>query len=271
MTICIGAIAGKDHVVVASDRMVTLRVPSTEFEQRKSKTLQITDNCVAATAGSALAFTPIYTNTMTEVQTKNVREIRQIADIVRSQYVKMRNQKLEQEILGNIGINLQTFYQSNRALSPEIVANVVQSMAQYNYGLSILVAGVDTSGGHIYRIDNPGKMEVFDAIGHCAVGSGELHAISTFVANDYTSDLDLDHIVALTYEAKKRSEKAQGVGEQSDICIVCQNKTTKLPQELVTKLDRISNKRSEQEKKAVAEIEEEVKGLNIASIEKDGS
>lgn len=45
-------------------------------------------------------------------------------------------------------------------------------------------------------------METFDAIGHCAIGLGELHAISTFVANDYTPTLDHNHVLALTYEAK---------------------------------------------------------------------
>jgi hypothetical protein len=55
MTICVAAIAGRDYVVVASDRVVTLIVPSTEYEQALSKTLLLTNNCVASTAGSALA------------------------------------------------------------------------------------------------------------------------------------------------------------------------------------------------------------------------
>jgi 20S proteasome alpha/beta subunit len=141
-------------------------------------------------------------------------------------------------------------------------------MTQYNYGygLSLLIAGVDSSGAHIYRIDNPGRMEIFDTIGHCSIGSGQLHAISTFVANDYTYDLDLNHVVALTYEAKKRSEKAQGVGEQSDIYIVCRDGNTKLPQETISQLEKIYNKRSQQEKRAVAEIEEQIRGLDMAAI-----
>jgi phage baseplate assembly protein W len=45
------------------------------------------------------------------------------------------------------GLNLQLFYQSNRGLAQEIVAQTIQAMAAYNYGLSILIAGVDSSGG----------------------------------------------------------------------------------------------------------------------------
>jgi hypothetical protein len=111
-------------------------------------------------------------------------------------------------------------------------------------------------------------METFDAIGYCAIGTGELHAISTFVANEYTPTLDLNHVVALTYEAKRRSEKAQGVGEKSDIYIICQDKITKFMQSEIDKLDEIYDKRSEQEKKAVSEIEELIRKLDVASLNK---
>ena len=75
MTICIAAKSNEDYVVVASDRMVTLSLPSTEFEQGISKTLEITNNCVACTAGSALAYTPIYNLAKIEIKTKQITEI----------------------------------------------------------------------------------------------------------------------------------------------------------------------------------------------------
>jgi 20S proteasome alpha/beta subunit len=233
MTICIAAIANKNHVVVASDRMVTLAFPSTEFEQGIPKTIQVTNNCVAATAGSALAYTPIFRESQIEISNQSTNDILSIAETTRLHYVTNRNKKMDQDILSKIGINLQSFYASNRALAQEVVAQTIQAMAAYNYNLSILITGVDTSGGHIYRIDNPGRLETFDVIGHCAIGSGELHAISTFVANDYTPTLDLNHVLELTYEAKRRSEKAQGVGEKSDIYIIFQDKTIKLAEGII--------------------------------------
>ena len=269
MTICIAALAGKEHVIVASDRMVTINIPSTEFEQGTSKTIPITDNCVAATAGSALAYTSIHREAQIEILRENTKQISRIGEITRLAYVKMRTQKLEQDILAKIGLTLQQFYQLNRSLAPEIIANAVQAMSDYPYNLSIVIAGVDSSSSHIYRIDNPGRIETFDSIGHCAVGSGELHALSTFVANDYTPDLDLDHVVALTYEAKKRSEKAQGVGQKTDLCIICQDGTIKLTQEQIAKLDEIYKKREQEEKKAVSEIQELITKLNMADIDKN--
>lgn len=234
-----------------------------------SKTLELTNNCVVATAGSALAYTPILENTRNEIQSTS--EINKIAESTRKNYYIMRSKKLEQNILEIIGMDLDTFYKSNKTLAPELVANVLQGMTQYNYNLSVLIAGVDSTGPHIYRIDNPGRIETYDSLGHCAIGAGQLHAVSTFVANDYAPHLDLNHVVALTYEAKKRSEKAMGVGESSDICIVCLNGVKKLTEDMVTKLDDIYNSRSQQEKGVISRIEEKIKSLDVSSLDQSVS
>jgi len=270
LTICIAAAAGKDHVVVASDRMVTLSIPSTEFEQNLSKTVEITKNSVAAAAGNALAYTTIHNETLKLLQQDSTNPgIQRIAELIRRSYVKARNDKLEQDILVQFGLNMQTFYDRNQKLSPNIVANIVQAMSQYNFNLSILVAGVDSKGPHIFRVDTPGRIETFDSIGHCSVGTGELHAISTFIANDYGPDLDLDHVVAMVYEAKKKSEKAQGVGEETDICIICNDGIVKLPDDKMEKLNEFYDKKIEQEKKSVSETEDLVKTLGIQSIDEN--
>lgn len=262
MTICIAAKSGND-VVVASDRMVTLNIPSTEFEQYSSKTLELTKNCLASTAGSALAYTPIYVDTKNQIKIKNIQEISQIAEINRQLYMQMRNAKMEQDILSRYGLTLQNFYQMNNMLSPNIIAQISQAMGLYDYGLSVLIAGVDNSGAHIYRIDNPAHMEVYDAIGHCSIGSGELHAISTFVANDYKMDLDLNHVVALTYQAKKLSEKAQGVGEKSDIYVISKDGYKQLSKDDINKLDVIFEKQSKKDENIIKEIENEISSLKL--------
>lgn len=247
--------------------MVTLSLPSTEFEHHKSKTIELTNICIASSAGNALGFVPIYEEVAKTIgQTPSEHNIRRIADITKLAYVGARNGRLEQEILATMGLSLQGFFQANRTLAPEILANLVQAMQQYNYGLSVVIAGVDESGCHIYRIDNPGRMDSYDTIGHCAIGSGELHAISTFIANDYDSKLDLNHVVAMTYEAKRRSEKSQGVGKETDLYVISQDSITKLPENTVAQLDEIYNKKTDQEKESVAKLEELVQRLNIDGV-----
>ena len=264
--------ASGNHVVVTSDRMVTLSLPSTEFEQNMPKTVQLTDYCVASTAGNALGFVPIYEETLRTIKQSNTKiNIPDIAEIVKVAYTNARNAKLEQDILTTVGLSLQSFHQSNRSLSPEIVANLAQAMQQYNYGVSVLIAGVDENGSHIYRVDNPARVESYDTIGHCAIGSGDLHAVSTFIANDYDPKLDLDHIVAMTYEAKRKSEKAQGVGEETDLYVICNNGIIKLPKDKVKQLADIFDKKTDQERESVAKLEVLVKKLNIQSLDGNGS
>lgn len=262
---------GEKYAVVASDRMVTLSLPSVEWEQNVPKTIKVADNCVVSTAGSAIAFTNILRLAQPEIDKLVMpRKIPEIVEIIRKCYEDVIKDKLEEDILAKIGLSLQEFYEGNQTISPQIINLTVDAMAKYNYNLVILVAGVDDHGPHVYRIDNPGKVDPFDAIGYCAIGSGDIHAVSAFIANDYDPNLDLNHIAAMTYEAKKRSEKAQGVGEESDLYIICNNRVVKIADEVIQKLDKIYLKREEQEKKAVADIQSEIAKLDMEKIEKEG-
>ncbi|MDN5845838.1 MAG: hypothetical protein L0H53_06140 [Candidatus Nitrosocosmicus sp.] len=204
MTVCIGAIskngdASKEYAVVVSDRMVTLSLPSIEFEQKLSKSVQITQNCVVSTAGSSLAFADILKDVSTSLSADQSYEMHEIIEKLKKSYNKIRSKKIEENILNKIGIStLHEFFDRNQILSKEMVDQIFEAIATYDYGLVLLVTGVDNSGAHVYRINNPGASMVYDNIGYCAIGIGDIHAISTFITNDYDPYLDLDHIVALS-------------------------------------------------------------------------
>ena len=269
MTICIAAMAEKKFAIVASDRMVTLNLPSTEFEQNVSKTIPITDFCLVSAAGNALGYYPIHNKAVKQIEgSGKALDIERISQILKKWYTDTRNEKLEEYILAKNGLNLRTFTEQNQILAPSIVANIHQAMTRYNYGVSLLVAGVDSSGPHIFRIDDPGRLETFEFIGHCSIGSGDLHSISTFIANDYDPNLDLNHVTAMVYEAKRRSEKAQGVGAETDIYIVSENRHEKLSDAQIEELDNFYNKKIKKEKETVSELEEVVKGLHLEKADK---
>ena len=266
MTICIASICENKFVIVATDRMITVTLPNIEYEQTTPKIVEITNNCVAATAGSALAYTPIFRDARAEIQKSSVADIGQIVEITKNSYVKMRNKKLEENVLASVGLNLQTFYQINQGLQPQLATALMQSLSRFNYALWLLVGGVDDNGGHIYRMENPGRYECFDVIGFHAIGSGEHHAISTFIANDFESNIDLRHGLAITYEAKKRSEKATGVGAHTDLCIIQKDKVTRLPEKFVAELEKTYQKKMESEKKARIDVEDLIKEFDLDSL-----
>jgi len=263
VTICIAAACERKYVVMATDRMLTVMLPNIEFETDYAKATEITKNCIAATAGSAIAHTPLFRDAGVEIAREGTKEIDRIVEITRNSYVKVRNKKLEEEILSPVGLNLQSFYQGNQALQSQLVGTLIQNMQRYNYQLWILITGVDEKGPHIYRIENPGKVFNYDTIGYHAIGSGELHAISTYIASGYGLNTTLQRGLAITYEAKKRSEKAQGVGAQTDMYVVTKNSVAYLPEEAIKVLDATYQKRIEQEKKVVSEVEKMISELDI--------
>ena len=96
MTICIGAICENKYVVMATDRMITVRMPNIEYEQSGiTKAVEITPTCLAATAGSALAFTPVLRDAINEISSQSIKDTSSIAETVRKYYVIHRNKKVE--------------------------------------------------------------------------------------------------------------------------------------------------------------------------------
>jgi len=141
MTICIAAMCENKYVVVATDRMLTVLLPNIEFESDYAKATKITKNCIAATAGSAITYTPIFRDAGIEIARDSTHDIDKIAEFTRNSYFKVRNKKLEEVILFPVGLNLQNFYQANQALQPQLVSALTQNMQRYNYQLWILISG----------------------------------------------------------------------------------------------------------------------------------
>jgi len=251
---------------MATDRMITVRQPNIEYEQKGiTKALEISPSCLAATAGSALAFSPILRDAVLEINKKSINDISQIAEIVRKCYSGHRSKKLEENVLSSVGLSLQGFYQTNQALQPQLAATLFQAMQRFNYQLWILIAGTDEHGGHLWHIENPGKKECLDNIGFHAVGSGQHHAISTFIANEFEPTIDLSHGLAITFEAKKRSEKATGVGKLTDIVIISENGHKRLNEKEISQLETLYAERVDIEKKAIKTIDKKLEELDFLS------
>lgn len=114
----------------------------------------------------------------------------------------------------------------------------------YNYGLDILLAGVDTEA-HIYTIRNPGQIDCFDALGYNAIGSGELHAMSTFISSGCSPIMSTNRTAYLVFEAKRKAEVAPGVGRELDMAVVTTKKVHILDEEQIGALDAVYQERAQ--------------------------
>lgn len=220
MTICIVALCEKSkRAVVAADRMIT--AADTEFEQETIKIEKLCGNCAAVTAGSALAHTEIIRNVTEEFSDQPAPLIEKVAECVKHHFVQLRIKRAEEESFKPLGLTVQGFLKTQKELEDTVVMRLTRSLEDARLKLRILIAGVDKTGGHIYYIRDPGTSEIFDSIGYCAIGSGDRHAEGVLIDNDYTGSMPLKRAVYLVYEAKRKAEKAPGVGKKfTDIVII---------------------------------------------------
>lgn len=127
-------------------------------------------------------------------------------------------------------------------------------LATYDYELEVLIAGVDNDGAHIYAVYNPGTSECFDSIGHHAIGSGEPHATFSLVEGSHCHGATLQEAMWSVFEAKRRAEKAPGVGESHDFSIVEMGSIIPFGMNLLDKLGELYKESLSKRKQSLSEL-----------------
>ena len=243
MTICIGALCEKRaKAVFASDRMVTSRQLLIEFEHDEPKFETLTEKCVAVTAGEALPPTELFRAARTQIQ--DSPRIGEIADVVETNFAKMRTKRVEDLFFKPRGLTIQNFLQAQRVMNANVVLRLDRQIETTRMNVTILIIGVDMDGAHIYQVVDPGHAECFDKLGFHAIGSGLPHAISTFISYNYTPQVPLKRATYVIYEAKKSAEKAPGVGKATDIGIVEDQGVRPINPDEIALLEKIYDKRT---------------------------
>lgn len=238
MTVCVGAICQDNNVaVVASDRMVTTSMPPIEFEHTKQKIFQISPNCISLTAGNALRPVELIPKLKT-ILTK-IPPISQVAEKTKELYQILRSNQAEDIFLRPRTISKEIFYSRGASfLPPDLFRAIDRDFTSFNYGLDILIAGVDNKA-HLYGVSNPGIVNCYDTIGFHAIGIGFLHAIQIFIASSFKTSYNIDEAISIVYAAKRAAEAAPGVGQETDICLVTREQIVDLPEDIIKELANI--------------------------------
>lgn len=271
MTICIGAICEESrYVVMASDAMITSEHLSIQFEHTASKLLRLSANCAVATAGDALAHTELINLAMRETERLKSPSVEELVAKLKECYKSIRKRQLIERILEPRGFeSLERYYEAQRMLHPDVALSIMSQIDSYDYGLDLLLGGVDKSGAHLYSIVDPGTSTNYDAIGHHAIGSGLPHAIATLIARNYTQGYSLANAVFAVYDAKKISEKSPGVGSKiTHIAIVSDENIIEFSSEEINKINTVWEEGcAPAEEASLGEIEELLKKYGLPSQE----
>ena len=95
MTICLAAICDNgSRLVVASDSMITNPALSIEFEHLTKKMTELSDRCVALTAGDALAHTELFNSVQDEIEKLKSPTLKNIISKIKECYQEIRKRDL---------------------------------------------------------------------------------------------------------------------------------------------------------------------------------
>ncbi|MHA1835176.1 MAG: hypothetical protein ACTSV7_14470, partial [Candidatus Baldrarchaeia archaeon] len=219
--------------------------------------------CACLCAGSALAEVDLLRKVRESVSSLTAPRISQIVAEVKREYINEKMSKAEEDFLLHKGLTIKKLYSGEIEIPPQLFASLDGKIDSITINLELLVCGVDEIGGHIYHISDErfrgiklgetGLTHCWDSIGYHAIGSGELHAVSTFISHGYTPMFSLEKAIPIVFEAKKNAEKAPGVGKvKTDMAIITRKGFYQLRKEHIEALektyrDRMKNRKLEEE------------------------
>jgi hypothetical protein len=241
LTVCIAAICNDGYsIVLAADRMITAR--GTEFEipglTRQSnrasilKTVPLNKHLIAMTSGDAgfqsdamqhlfsrinpegLLFATPTTHTSSSIHVRD-------AALLYLEFCDEQRRRATNSLLAPYGLDVGSFIAKQKSMNAEFVTSICTEVEDLRsqIGDPVLFCGIDGTGAHIVHCDGD-RLSSADSFAFAAIGSGGEHAESQFMLGNHTRFASVPDTILLTYVAKKRSEVAQGVGEQTDMFVI---------------------------------------------------
>ncbi len=268
MTVCLAVLCKNSKaIVLAADRMLT--AGDTEYEQDVRKVHEVTECCAVMTAGSALQQVDLIRNAQGNLHNHKHPSVIDVATELREQFVQIRRDQASQLHLQPLGLDFKAFLSLQDKLSENLILRLTRNIEQEQLKLQLVVAGYDITGAHIYYIGDPGVLYCYDAVGFCAIGSGEHHAELTFIRSAYSPNLPLNRAVFLAYQAKRDAEMAPGVGAKyTDIGVIDEDGLRFLEDEALDKLRSAYDRLMGRHRDGHGDTDAQVDALTLFPIEK---
>lgn len=229
MTVCISAIYNNNSILGISDRMVTGGYGDITFEPPIPKILQLTSSIAVMTAGDQDIQIQVYQEVFKAIEEK-IKEnpekwinVSEAAEIYSKCYFSLRNRLLENYLLSQFNLTLNSFIERQQSMNKDFVDMIVSKIERfqtyYMNDVETIVSGIDTFGPHIYVVKN-GKISCFDKLGFASIGIGSSHAVSHFMFSAYSRFASESKALLTIHQAKKKSEVSPGVGKETDMCVI---------------------------------------------------
>jgi hypothetical protein len=235
-----------------------------EYEPRQSKIFNMGPQALGLFAGDMQLHARIapkaFTRSELQTQLNGRTIIAEIAEIYAEEFADYRRIRAERQYLAPLNLNVDSFLRKQQDLIQEIAFDLTNKMLNAEIASEAIIAGIDKSGPHVFKIHDPGLSTCFDTPFFAAIGIGENHATSQFMLAKFEKRWSLEKTLFLTYAAKTRAEAAAGVGKQTDMAIIRPDKPIYgLTKADLGKLDQCLRAVNEKERIALDETYAEIR------------
>jgi hypothetical protein len=183
-----------------------------------------------------------------------------IANFYAEEFSYYRRALAEREILAPRGLDFDRFYHRQSIMAHYQVKEIDDTLSAYFINSSAIIAGVDPTGAHIYKIENPGVARCWDTPFFACIGSGEYVASTQFMVAGFEKRWSLPKTAWLVFSAKAKAELAGGVGRKTDLLVVRGGQSIhKMEDGDIEKLYEIFRRTTDKERMAAEEAESEVR------------
>jgi 20S proteasome alpha/beta subunit len=275
MTVCIAAVCNMGHddgpaIIAASDRMITMG--ELEYEPDQAKCIPLASRTLGLLAGDM----ELHAHVVPIVQRKVLDAIKEdpsninvgtVAAFYAEEFAYYRRTLAEREILIPRGLDFERFYNRQSIMAHYQVKEIDDTLTSYLVNSSAIVAGLDQTGAHIYKIENPGVARCWDTSFFACIGSGENMASTQFIVSGFEKRWTLPRAAWLVFSAKAKAESSGGVGRKTDLFIIRKEQQIEsLNDSDKDKLYDIFKKTTEKERLAAEDAETEVRSsINLFS------
>ena len=234
MTVCISAICtekGEEHIVFAVDHMITTM--NGEFEHSIKKYIEINKNTVGMIAGDALQMDYL-------MNLKNFDDdYKKLQKTFEKKIKEKRLEIIQKSILNTFDVDIDFVKENlNEEINNPVMNKIFDRILETKLGVSILLVGFIEKKAHLSIIRENGVHD-FTTIYFAAIGSGAPQAQNTMLFQKQSKEDDLRTTMYNVYKAKKNAEVNRGVGKETEIGYLNNNKVVVLKEKDLKTLNNI--------------------------------
>lgn len=223
MTICIAAMCNIDTdpakyspgIVFCADKLLT---SSISFEHGTSKIKLIPNRCVVMEAGDATISDLILDKDIINVKNSSL-DVKEIAELINDKMIKVMQHKIEDEVLSTFRLNLELLTRDSEKMNSDLLNFILRQISQIKKERTVcfIVAGLDKDAlPQLYRISSTLGLECHNSNGFISIGIGADLSLLELTKSSHSSRASYVEVIFKVYSAKRKSEKAGGIGRKTD-------------------------------------------------------